>query len=120
MLAWHSAALLAFEAGEVMGARLQMLARGTCTTDELFLMVSEKLAAMEQAQAIIVRGGDPELIIENYRKIIAANAARLSIKSSGGLWPERSKQRSRDKRLTRISVGLLVRLKTLWAAFSGN
>jgi hypothetical protein len=80
MAFWYSAALLALEAAKVMEARVQMLARGTCTSDELFLMVSEKLDAMEQARVIIVRGGQPEMIIENYRKIIAANAARLSMR----------------------------------------
>jgi hypothetical protein len=113
MLVWYSAALLAFEAAEVIGARLQMLARGTCTTDELFLMVSEKFDAMEQAQAIVVRGGHPEMIIDNYRKIIAANAERLSIKSSAGPWPKGSGQGSRGKRRAKISVGLLIRLKNL-------
>jgi len=28
-------------------------------------------------QMIVIRGGDPSLIIDNYRKIIAANIARL-------------------------------------------
>jgi hypothetical protein len=45
----------------------------------MFLMVTEKLDAMAEARAIILRGGDPSIIIENYRKIIAAKAARLSI-----------------------------------------
>jgi hypothetical protein len=43
-----------------------------------FLLVTEKLDAMEQAKAIVIRGGDPSLIIDNYRKIVAANVARLS------------------------------------------
>jgi hypothetical protein len=34
--------------------------------------------AMEEAKAIIMRGGDPSLVIENYQKIVAANFARLS------------------------------------------
>jgi len=56
---------------------LQMIALGKGTSDEMFLMVTEKLDAMEQAKAIVIRGGDPSLIIDNYRKIIAANIARL-------------------------------------------
>jgi hypothetical protein len=41
-------------------------------------MVSEKMNAMEEAKAIIARGGNPSLVIENYQKIVAANVARLS------------------------------------------
>jgi hypothetical protein len=46
----------------------------------MFLMVSEKMDAMEEAKAIIARGGNPSLVIENYQKIGAANVARLSCK----------------------------------------
>jgi hypothetical protein len=46
----------------------------------MFLMVSEKMNAMEEAKAIIARGGNPSLVIENYQKIVAANVARLSCK----------------------------------------
>ena len=60
-----------------------MLALGRSTLDEISLMVTEKLDALEQAKSVIVRGGDPSLIIDNYRKIVAANVARLS--STGGL-----------------------------------
>jgi hypothetical protein len=33
---------------------------------------------MEEARTIVVRGGDPSLVIENYRRIVAANITRLS------------------------------------------
>jgi hypothetical protein len=33
---------------------------------------------MEHARKIIVCGGDPTLVIENYQKIVASNVARLS------------------------------------------
>ena len=49
---------------------------GTSTPAEMFLMVSEKMDAMEH-KAIIARGGNPSLVIENYQKIVAANVARL-------------------------------------------
>ena len=42
-------------------------------------MVTEKIDALEQAKSVIIRGGDPSLIIDNYRKLVAANVARLSI-----------------------------------------
>jgi hypothetical protein len=58
--------------------RRQMIALGKGPSDEMFLMVSEKVGAMEQAKKIIIRGGDPSLIIDHYRKVVAANVARLS------------------------------------------
>jgi hypothetical protein len=78
MLVWYSAMMLAWEAAKVVETRLQMLARGACTTDEMLLMLSEKVKAMEEAKAIVTSGGHPELVIDNYRRIVAANAARLS------------------------------------------
>ena len=41
-------------------------------------MISEKMDAMEEAKAIIARGGNPSLVIENYKRIVAANFVRLS------------------------------------------
>ena len=70
--------LLALEASRVIERRLQLVAQGKCTIDEAFLMVSEKLGAFDHATSVIARGGHPELIIDNYRKIIADNITRLS------------------------------------------
>ena len=66
------------DAARVIEMRLRMMALGTSTPDEIFLMVTEKIEAMEQAKKIFIRGGDPSLVIENYQKIVAANVARLS------------------------------------------
>jgi hypothetical protein len=66
------------DAARVIEIRIGMMALGQSTPGEMFLMVSEKMNAMEQAQAIIARGGNPSLVIENYQKIVAANVARLS------------------------------------------
>jgi hypothetical protein len=77
MLFWFPAMTLMVEAARVIEMRLRMIALGKSTPDEMFLMVTEKLDAMEKAKAIMIRGGDPALIIDNYRKIIAANVARL-------------------------------------------
>lgn len=66
------------DASRVIEMRLRMMALGKSTPDEMFLMVTEKINAMEQAKKIIIRGGDPSLVIENYQKIVAANVARLS------------------------------------------
>jgi hypothetical protein len=80
MLFWYSAMMLAFEAARVIETRLHLPARGSCTTDELFLMVSEKLEAMDDTKTILIRSGHPELVVENYRKIVAANAAHLLLR----------------------------------------
>jgi hypothetical protein len=66
------------DAARVIEIRLRMMALGKSTPAEKFLMVSEKMNAMEEAKAIIARGGNPSLVIENYQKIVAANVARLS------------------------------------------
>jgi hypothetical protein len=52
--------------------RLRLIALGKGTSNELFLMVSEKIDAFEEARTILLRGGDCTHILENYRKIIAA------------------------------------------------
>ena len=62
----------------VIEIRIRMMALGQSTPGEMFLMVSEKMNAMEEAKAIIARGGNPALVIENYQKIVAANVARLT------------------------------------------
>jgi len=66
------------DAGRVIEIRLRMMVLGKSTPDEMFLMVTEKIEALEQAKKIIIRGGDPSLVIENYQKIVTANVARLS------------------------------------------
>jgi len=66
------------DAAQVIEMRLRAMAFGRSTTDEMFLMVAEKIEAMEQAKKIIIRGGDASLVIEIYQKIVAANVARLS------------------------------------------
>jgi hypothetical protein len=66
------------DAARVIEIRVMMMAFGQSNPGEMLLMVSEKMNALEQAQAIIVRGGNPSLVIENYQKIVAANVARLS------------------------------------------
>jgi hypothetical protein len=64
---------LMVEAARVIEMRLQMIALGKGSSDEMFLIVTEKLDAMGQAKKIIVRGGDPSLVVDHYRKIIAAS-----------------------------------------------
>jgi hypothetical protein len=69
---------LMIDAAQVIEMRLQALAFGRSTTEEMFLMLTEKIEAMEQARKIVLRGGDPSLVIGNYQKIVTANLARLS------------------------------------------
>ena len=83
MFIWFSTMTLMVEATRVIELRLRLIVFGRSTPDEIFLMVTEKIDAFEQAKSVIIRGGDPSLIIDNYRKIVAANVARLS--GTGGL-----------------------------------
>ena len=78
MLFWFPAMMLGIDALHVVEMRLRMIAFGKSTPDEMFLMVTEKIGAMEEARTIVVRGGDPALVIDHYRRIVAANITRLS------------------------------------------
>jgi hypothetical protein len=66
------------EAAGVIEIRLRMMALGKATPDEMLLMVTEKIKALEHASRIMIRGGDLALVVDNYRKIVAANVVRLS------------------------------------------
>jgi len=66
------------EAAGVIEIRLRMMALGKATPDEMLLMVTEKIKALEHASGIMIRGGDLALVVDNYRKIVAANVVRLS------------------------------------------
>jgi hypothetical protein len=62
----------------MMDAAREKYVFGKSTPDEMFLMVSEKMNAMGEARAIIIRGGNPSLVIDHYQKIVTANVERLS------------------------------------------
>ena len=66
------------EAAGVIEIRLRMMALGKATPDEMLLMVTEKIKALEHASGMLIRGGDLALVVDNYRKIVAANVVRLS------------------------------------------
>jgi hypothetical protein len=78
MLFWHPAVSLMIDALRVIEIRLRLIASGKSTPQEIFLMMSEKIDALEAARAILIRGGDTVQIIDNYRMIVAANVKRLS------------------------------------------
>jgi hypothetical protein len=69
---------LMMDAARVIEIRLRMMALGTSTPNEMALMVTEKMKAMEEAATILMLGGNPSHVIDNYQKIVAANVARLS------------------------------------------
>ena len=75
---WYPLLTLMADAVQLIEMRLRLIALGKGTSDEMFLMVSEKIEAFDEARAILIRGGDPAHILDNYRKIVATNVARLS------------------------------------------
>ena len=79
MLFLYPMLTLMIDAVNVTDMRLRLIVAGKNTSDEMFLMVNEKVDALEETRAIFMRGGDANQIIDNYRKIVAANAARLSL-----------------------------------------
>ena len=81
MIVFSMLALLG-EAARVIELRLQLMASGQATPQEMLLMLTEKMQAMEHAGRIISRGGSPATVIDNYRRIVSANVERLSARSA--------------------------------------
>lgn len=76
---WYSALMLALECTNVIHIRLRSIAAGRVNPlEETGLMVTEKVDAVIEAGAMMMRGGQPAEIIAFYREHVAANAARLS------------------------------------------
>ncbi len=70
--------MLAVEAGHVINERLLKLAAGgEGATSECRLMLTEKIDAVFEASSILASGGGVTEVIDNYRRHVAANAARL-------------------------------------------
>jgi hypothetical protein len=78
MLFWYPVLTFTLDALQVIDMRLRLMAVGESTSNEMFLMVNEKIDALAEARTILVRGGNTGQVIENYRKIVAANIERLS------------------------------------------
>lgn len=78
MLAWYSMLTLMADALHVIDLRLRQIAAGTGTADEMFLVVTEKLEAAEEARTIFFRGGNSGEVLDHYRKVVARNVERLS------------------------------------------
>jgi hypothetical protein len=76
---WHSMAMLALEAGEVVRLRLARLAiGGDSGLQEMQLMFAEKVDAGFEAGANICAGSNPQSVVERYRQHVADNARRLT------------------------------------------
>ena len=69
---------LMMDALNVIDMRLRLIAAGKSTSEEMFLMFNEKVNALEEARVILMRGGDAARVLDLYRNIVSANAARLS------------------------------------------
>ena len=71
--------MLALESQQVMWLRAMKLSAGGIAGDrEAKLMVSEKLAAAQQAAAKSMLGAAPIGIVRGYRRKVRANVRRLS------------------------------------------
>ena len=76
---WFSAALLVFEASDVIRLRAMKISfGGGDALAEVQLMVAEKIRAAVEALSSMMLGGTPISVIERYREHVAANAFRLA------------------------------------------
>lgn len=76
---WYPAMMLAVEASNVIDMRIWKIARGGEEgATESSLMVDEKMQALFEAGSVLAGGGNPAQIIDMYRKLVAANAVRLT------------------------------------------
>lgn len=78
MLPWYPALRLMIDAMRVIDMRLKLIAAGKGTSEEMYLMVNEKVEALFEAGNIFIRVGNSSHVIDNYCRIVAANVARLS------------------------------------------
>ena len=77
--------MLGFEANRVVGLRVtRMMLGGRSARREAKLMVTEKVEAALEANTRMMSGASADEIIRMYRRRVAANARRLSKRSSGG------------------------------------
>ena len=73
------AALLGFEAKQVIGLRLlRIAAGGQAASFESERMVTEKIAAFGEAAATLLTGGSTQEVIGRYRAHVRKNRKRLS------------------------------------------
>ena len=76
--------MLGFEANHVVGLRVtRIMLGGRNARREAKLMVTEKMEAALEANARMMAGASADEIIRMYRRRVAANARRLSQRTSG-------------------------------------
>jgi hypothetical protein len=73
------ATLLAMESQQVIGLRMAKLAAGGRAAEaEAHRMVSEKIAAANEAALLMAMGGSTAKVVAGYRRKVRANARRLA------------------------------------------
>ena len=76
---WLNVAMLAFESQQVIWLRTMKLASGGLAAQvEAERMVSEKVVAATTATAKLMAGQSPDQVVKAYRRVVRANARRLS------------------------------------------
>ena len=76
---WHDAAMLSFEAQQVIALRMMKLAQGgKRARAEASRMVAEKVAESMAAAATLMTGGSGQAVMAKVRRRVRANSRRLS------------------------------------------
>jgi hypothetical protein len=76
---WHDAAMLSFEAQQVIALRMMKLAGGgKLARAEASRMVAEKVAESMGAAMTLMTGGSGEVVMASVRRRVRANSRRLS------------------------------------------
>jgi hypothetical protein len=86
---WITVVMLALESSEVIGLRVEKLARGGVDAQtEAHLLVNEKIVALFDNSARLVCGATTSQVIDRFREQVAANALRLLAELQPALGPE--------------------------------
>ena len=76
---WFNMAMLAAESQQVIALRMmKLLGGGAAAEAETQLMMSEKVTAMNEANAKLMAGGTPDSVVSDYRRKVRANIRRLT------------------------------------------
>lgn len=67
------------DASQVVDLRIRMMAQGRASPEEMLLMITEKIEALQHAVYTLAAGGDATAIVDDYRKLVAANVKRLTL-----------------------------------------
>lgn len=73
-----SLSLLAMESNIVIWSRLMQIASGRGTKTENLLMITEKVAAVQEAALTLATGGSAAKAVRGVRKRVRANVRRLT------------------------------------------